>query len=987
MGTAGPGRQPRWPCSDDHPWTGPRRLLPAVYGCQQSLAPRPLTLFREGHGKANAHGSRQCRRERRQYHHEVDCPRRHASPGKHFKSTTRAIGQQRHSSVLRVPLLVLVVLWAAQGVPTTARAQAPLGYAVHAQVDPDRGVVEGAMHVAVEVPPGEEHVRLWLYADRLAAAPSALDEINAEWIFPGELSLGGIEVRDVRVAGEPVQVRRRSAPAGTARGRDVAGSDLLVPVPVGAAQVEIRLRFVLRLPHRFGRLGRVGSRLTFAAPWYPVVVGADDAYDFRVPHRVRVDILGTDEGLLGSRRFRGRAEVRGWGPYVPLLVAPRLYETRRRVNGRTLRHVATRRPYEPPGPDAEGIHRLQDVVRVDTVGHLSRELSRVFRTLRAADVPVTVPDVTTIVEVPSRTELASTAPGWTLVSDRVYEIFPARGVRSFHDRAVRHALFRGVMERAALPEGPAARPLGADLRAALLNDVDAVRRDEEERTPRDLVGWAGFHPAVDQLLYAPQVPFEQVYFGGRGDGDRFRDDPFLARRPRSTGGRVLEMARDALDEEPMADWARALVALQGDLGTALAEVAPERIDRLPVWVAAAGLPVNYRLGPITSEPTEEGYRHRIEIFRDGADRPEPVEVAVDDRKGYRVIVRWDAAGPKGVVTATTPAPLSNVTIDPRGRLVQSAEIAQDHPRYDDAKRHPWRPPIFQGLSLSAGVSEQVVVGFVDFVMRRRYDLRHGVGVRLNTNVRSSGGALRYIHGFGPLRHTNARAGFLSVGGEVDRFHPGFTVDGEGGWRSGARVSLGYDTRVFAPDPRSGGYVVGSARVGAVRKDDGQVVPTWTLGVRTNATIPLGLRNVLVFVGGASYTGGEALPGERPGLGGQGVLRGYQTDELLGRGVVFGVLEHRWTMLSDLALNALHLAWVREVQLAVFTGAGASFRTVTGERILPGAEAGGGLRFHFEYGGIQPGVLSVDVSAPLVREAQEAARRPPVSFWISFDQYF
>jgi hypothetical protein len=49
--------------------------------------------------------------------------------------------------------------------------------------------------------------------------------------------------------------------------------------------------------------------------------------------------------------------------------------------------------------------------------------------------------------------------------------------------------------------------------------------------------------------------------------------------------------------------------------------------------------------------------------------------------------------------------------------------------------------------------------------------------------------------------------------------------------------------------------------------------------------------------------------------------------------------------------------------------------------------GGGLRFHLEYGGIQPGVLSVDLSAPLVREPQEAARRPPVSFWISFDQSF
>jgi hypothetical protein len=881
------------------------------------------------------------------------------------------------------------MLWAVLcfGAPGVATAQTPLGYAVHARVHSQTGLVEAAMHVAVQVPPGAEHVRLWLYPDRLAVAPAALDEINAEWIFPGEVDRGGIHVHDVRVDGSPVRPRRQSNPVGSARGRDVAGADLLVPVPPGAGRVGIRLRFRLQLPRRFGRLGRVGSRITMAAPWYPLVIGDDDAFAYRVPHRVRVDRVGPGEGLLGTERFQERGEVRTEGPYVPLLMAPRLYETRRVVHGRVLRHVAARRPYEPPRPDAQGIHALHDVIRIDVVGHLAREMSHVRATLGAAGAPLEAPEELTVVELPSRTELAATAPGWAFVSDRVYEIFPLEAVRAFHDRAVRRAMFRSLLEGTALPEGPADRPTGADLRAALLEDVDALRRDQDNHTPRDLVGWAGFHPAVDQLLYAPQVPFERAYFGRLGAPDRFRDDPAHARRPRSEGGRVLEMARDALTKEPMAQWARALVDLRVGFREALAQVAPHRVERLSVWLAAAGLPVNYRLGEITSEQVGDVHRHRIEVWRDGADRPEPVEVAVRDRDGNRVVARWDGEGPRGVVTVTTPAALSDVHVDPRRRLVQSADVAGGHPRSDDASRHRWRPPVFQGLSLSAGVSERVVVGFADFVMRRRYALDHGFGVRLSTNVRSSGGTFRYLYGFGPLRHTNARAGFLSVGVDSDRFHPGFTADGEGGWRTGLRLSAGFDTRRYAPDPRTGWYVVGSGRTGVVRKDDGDVVPTWNAGLRANATLGLGLRNVLVLVAGASYTGGEALPGERPGMGGPGVLRGYQTDELLGRGVVFGVVEHRWTILSDLALNALHLAWVREVQLAFFAGAGAVARTITGERVRPGADVGGGLRFHFEYGGIQPGVLTLDVAAPLVRDAQERSRRPPVSFWLGFDQFF
>jgi hypothetical protein len=901
----------------------------------------------------------------------------------------RAIHQQCvHAVIVRCGIAALWTIATIAGVAAGAGAQAPLGYEVQARVDARRGTVDGAMHVTVDIPEGAREVRLWLYGDRLKVAPAVLDDINAEWIYPGEVDRGGVHVDEVRVEGEPVKVRRVFHTVGSARGRDVAGSDLVVPVPPGRRQVRVHVRFRLRVPRRFGRLGRARSQLTLAAPWYPLVVGPDDAYAFAVPHRVRVRLVGkAQQGLLHTRRFQGASEVRTDGPYVPLVAARRLHETFRKVGGRTLRYVSVRRPYEPPRPGAEGIHALHDLVRIDVVGHVARELGRVSDTLEAARAPVPLPATVTVVEVPSRTELAATAPGWVFVSDRAYEIFPLEAVRAFHDQGVRHALFRFALERVELPEGPADRPLGADLRAALLNDVDAVRREHAQHTPMDLVGWAGFHPAVDQLLYAPQVPFEQVYFGRMGAEDRFRDDPARARQPRSGGRRVLEMARDALDEDGMARWARALVALQTDLASALEQAAPERAERLGVWMAAAGLAVNYRLGAVSSERVDDGYAHRVEVWRDGADRPEPVEVELRDRAGKRVVAVWDGPGPRGEVTAVTSAPLDEAKIDPRGRLVQSAEVAQAHPRYDDATRHPWRPPIFQGLYLSAGVSERVVVGFIDFVMRRRYDLDRGLGVRLSTNVRASGMALRYIYGFGPLRHTNARVGFLSVGAESDRFHPGFTADGEGGWRTGVRVSAGVDTRQFAVDPRKGWYVVGSARTGLVRKDGGDVVPTWTLGVRTNATVPLGLRNAMVLVTGASWTGGEALPGERPGLGGQGVLRGYETDEIVGRGVVFGVLEHRWTVLSDLSLNALHLAWVREVQLALFAGAGAVTRTVDGRALVPGAEVGGGVRVHFEYGGIQPGVLVLDLSAPMVRDAQARASRPPVTFYIAFDQFF
>jgi hypothetical protein len=111
-----------------------------------------------------------------------------------------------------------------------------------------------------------------------------------------------------------------------------------------------------------------------------------------------------------------------------------------------------------------------------------------------------------------------------------------------------------------------------------------------------------------------------------------------------------------------------------------------------------------------------------------------------------------------------------------------------------------------------------------------------------------------------------------------------------------------------------------------------------------------------------------------------------------------VIEHRWTMVTDLAVNILHLVWAREIQLAWWVGGGAVFdtptRTFTDGTMIPGEtahgalEAGAGLRFHYEYGGIQPGVLALDFGVPISRfwDAPQSTRTP-IGFYLGFDQYF
>src|SRR5690606_1605399 len=112
-----------------------------------------------------------------------------------------------------------------------------------------------------------------------------------------------------------------------------------------------------------------------------------------------------------------------------------------------------------------------------------------------------------------------------------------------------------------------------------------------------------------------QIAFEDAYFAAIEERDPFRDDPVRARAPLSRGRRVLESARDALDERAFARWVAMLVRARRSARAALAEASAPHVERLASWLAATAAPLNYRLGAIRSEPTEDGrWRHVVEVF-------------------------------------------------------------------------------------------------------------------------------------------------------------------------------------------------------------------------------------------------------------------------------------------------------------------------------------------------------------------------------------
>ncbi|MBK7153478.1 MAG: hypothetical protein IPH72_17160 [Sandaracinaceae bacterium] len=880
-------------------------------------------------------------------------------------------------------LLQLAVIGLLGPLVGRATAATPRIYDVNAHIDPATGQVRGAFRVVVDVEPGEIELRLWVLAGKLEHTPSAMDEQSARWIYPRRPDLGGAWLEHLHVNGVPVEAVLIPHAPGDDREPDAAGVDLRVPIPPGSLRVVLTGHFAVDVPERFGRLGRVGARFSMLAPWYPLVVTGHDGqgWQHQAEHRVRIEAGGQREWLVAGQRLVDGVSVTH-GPYAPVFGAPRLHAEEVEHRGVRVTLYSARPWYRAPGEDAQGLDALRDLARPDRLGPLRRSVVDALETL-ALSGAVGVQPPAGVLLVPSRTELAGNAPGVVLVSDRAFEVLPIEAILEFQERAVKRAFLReSVSAQARRVDGPADAGWTADLRAVWLTDLDARRREVELSTPQELLSVVAFNPAVDQLLYAPQVAFVDVYFGRVAEPDLFRDDPVQARRVHSRGRLLLEYTRDALREgDALA--ALGLGLLRGEVPArelfANAGVAEPVLEQ---QLANPRLPVNYHLGEIHSTRRGAAFVHRVEVVRRGATRPESVPVRVSDRRGNVAEGVWGGEDERGFVELETPAPLRSVWIDPLGRRPESPTVAGGHPTRDNTNRLPLRPPILQRFEPSYAGGFGVAVSFGIF---RKFDLENSAVVDLTLYPRSFGGSLRYVRSFGRTRDMNHRVASGSAGVAVERVLA-LRAGGEDGTRYSVFGGVSYNDKRYYLDPRHGQAISAGVRLAWAHGDEGTSGAAVSFVLRGNVTRSPSWRHAFVFAADVAGVIGTTLEGQQQGIGGPGLLRAYEYTELLGLGRLMAVAEYRVTALADLHINLFHLFYLREVQLALFTGAGVIVRSDDGRDLAPAAEVGVGLRLHFEYGGIQPSLLSLDLGVPLI-EAPQFGRIVPVTTVLTFEQYF
>lgn len=871
--------------------------------------------------------------------------------------------------------MLVGLLWAWAAV---ALGQGVGSVVVRAQVSEDLGRVQVTVSARVRAEGGA--VQLILPAERYRLPPDPLPPHAESELYSHGVVAGGFERLVAQVEGSPCQGPRAVRFDGTA----------VWACEAAASTVSTFASAELVVPERHGPFSKRGRQLTLGGGWFPVFQPSEQSapasdYDVEVQVPAGAGVVLGDRWFApiptpGVRtvRWRGRARQ------VPLVVLPPWAGSRSVAQGRA-RFIAA---------DLRGAPGQGDRLRFSQV---SRAVDESLSFLVAAGLPAPTPShPLLVVQAPLRHELARVTDGVVLVSDHAFRLVPLERFLRFH----RYPMVRAVMTTWLLRgrRGPEA-VFDADAAGAYLRDAFVRDQAGQAEDAFDVLSLWSFIPAVDSLLYAPQLPFVGAYFRLIQEEDPLSANLLDPPSARPRGKLAYEKLLDAFGEAVIAPVFRQ-VAAGARLESAVAQhLGGPGLAVLHTW--SQGHPkVQYRLLDWSDRevrgarcaPAALCYEAQVRFERLGDEVAEPVTLLLEDEEGegVRRVAPLDAA-PIRTLTATLAAPLNSVVLDPDGRLAETPSADIPSPRFDNRSHPRWRV-LLNSFNVLYSPSANNLDTALDLGFSRVRDVHWRFAARASYAPDTVSLSARSTYRFGRPVTPDSLVQWVGVvlGGEYLR--PEFAGTRSSAMALSGTLYYGYDDRRTAWAPEAGtGFraSLGFSQVFGDLADDSELtrgaVNLTLRGLRSwriDARHQLSLRASF-----GAYLFGTPRVQLRYALGGRSNLRGYVVDDEVGR--IRGLLSGEWVhhLVPDMDLNAAWLVWVRGLDGALFADVG-----VIGDDLAetftrtPRADLGYGLRIYIDYFGVRPGVMAIDLALPLVDDQGRFAVGPP-AVYIDFAQSF
>ncbi len=842
------------------------------------------------------------------------------------------------------------------------------------------------------------HIPIRMYPNRFKEVNPTLDDRLIRWIYPSGESPGAMSMRPVSWTtsdGTETVYTPLTSPGNSAQKVDntiylLPLHDPLEPGDSG----ELKVDFSVTIPERRGRFGRWRGVVSLAGGWFPRPLEDLTGRDTTLPPQsirahVRLSVPARFGAVIHDRVFprsedRQVVEVNDIETSALVLVSMKNMEVdEEKLGFGKVIHVHQEPRNVPPdwkdtrGGDSGYPVGLPDPAKLDYTKRLFEVTRNTAEMVRAGAPDVTFPDRLVLVDIPAWDRMVQAGPGPVLVSDRIWRMPPTEIALWFHDIA----LARGVAAELLRADSNAKEPLQdrfitADLLGAHFAKKYAREFHEKGRTVEEIIGFASFLPQVDHLLYAPQVPFREVYAKRAEAPDQLRDEPWRYTNELPRGKRILWKLEDRLGEEET----RALIETYLASDRSLQALVAERMGKKDAkqfrdqWYGHYPR-VNYRVGKVEDIHTEGAFRHKVEIIREGEVISEPVTVQITDKAGRSERLTWDGRGRSGTVEWTSDAPLHKVRIDPDRRLLESADLTPDHPEADNFDPLGWRPPLISRIVVSGDAATLDLYVSVGLMMRRKYDISNSFLASGTYTPRSLGGSLGYLRHFGPKRHLNARQWFFGpfLGltrftevQEVSNYLPDDTLFGA--TAGSLRLVLGKDNRSYFFDPRNGSGFVARLGYSAGGDDDGKPVHMGAAEVGYVGLFSPSIRNVFAMHAGALGIVGRPAAVQLVTLSTRERLQGFDIDETYGRVGLFSVFEYRRTLVDGAHITAPAFSWFDRFQGVLSAGGGtvsdpAGYTGLFSKERLY-TEVGAGLRVHMLALGIQQYIIALDLAVPL-----------------------
>ncbi|MCP4677759.1 MAG: hypothetical protein GY854_20020 [Deltaproteobacteria bacterium] len=906
-----------------------------------------------------------------------------------------------------IGVALIATLIAASPLRADELTRAPDPVVIHATLSEDGDVIDGTVELRITNDTGVSigAIPLWLYPNRFRESGPNLDDRMIRWIYPSGESEGGIDIARPAWNGSSLSsgsiVLGHIPPPGNqhTKGKVIARVRLPAPLEPGATGT-LRLDFRVEIPKRRGRFGRWKGVVSLGGGWFPRPLTDLTGQDTTIPPEpiladVRVELPARRGAVLHNQVFewsekKRAVEAGGLETDSLVLVVMDMMEidTQTYEWGEAIHVHRDLRNKKPTWKDTRGgeddlAPGLKDLGETDISGRLFDVVGNTAQIVRKYAPGASVCERIVLVEIPAWDRLVQPGSGPVLVSNRIWRMVRVEQAMWFHDLAVARVvgaqLVWPVLHRI---EGPLHRHITADVVGSRIAGSYSRDVHQASKTVAEMIGFASFIPTVDNLLYAPQVPFREVYSQSVEEPDYLRDEPwrFMNQLPR--GKRILGKLEDLVG----VDAAEQLVVRMLGENAAFEEVIAGSLGEDHQWFFDQWYgvypQVNYRLGKIEDIPLGDGkIMHRVEVVREGEVIREPVTVRITDKDKIYEDVSWEGDGQRGVLEWISKAPVDQVQVDPKARLVEAAELTANHPLADNYEHLPWRLPMLTRFLIWGEVTSGDPYVQVGFSLRRRYDVTNSIAFGGLYTPRSYGGTVGYYRYFGPKRTLNARTWFLGPSLGVTRYRavteadPHLPEDTRFAATAGSiGFVVGRDNRSYFYDPRDGlaFYVRGGYSAGA--DDEGRAVQMGRLSSNFVGIASPAIRHVFALSIGAMGLVGNPTAAQLATLSMRQILRGFDVDETYGRVGMYVVGEYRHTLFDASHVPVPPMGWFDRFQGVLFVGGGTiskpSGYTGLFEESRLYSEVGYGLRIHTLAFGVQQYVIALDFAwalTPLNRQ--------------------